>query len=367
MKAIRVLLKRRVKANLSRSIVPCIFLVSTVLVFGSTPFDNSLWAQQAAKSSGPVSWRMTCGTEGGLAYGISGGLSKFIKDNVKNVQILPEPGGTVEGVHLISRGEVIATYGNPSLLEDAYKNTGPFEKKPVGKIKPLHTIYFYPVTMFMIARADKGIQSMDDLAGRKISLGIPAVGLTISSVEVFKALGLWEKVENKWISMADLADSLKAGVVDAVMGWNVADFSAGSAVKEIDLYAKCRVLTISKKQQEIINNLKGFVFRFTPAESVFTQDVGTKQLPGWALWYGFHWASNADPDRVYDIVKAFFEKSQELSKISKSLAVFAQDPKQATIAGISSAPDVPVHPGAARYYKEKGFWQEKWKVGEGAK
>jgi TRAP transporter TAXI family solute receptor len=332
-----------------------IFIITTVQFALSEP---------TTKGSDTHSWRVVCGTEGGLAYGISGGLSKFIRSRVSNVQLLPEPGGTVAGCRLVSRGEVTATYGNPLLLKQAHKNTGPFKEKPLGTRKPLQTIYFYPVTMFIVTKADSGINSLSDLEGKKISLGVPAVGLTSASVELFKDLGLWEKVNNKWISLGDLADSLKGGVVDAVLGWNVGDFAAGGAVKKMDLYAKCRVLTMSNEQMQMVNKSAGLAFRYTPTKSAFSQDIGTEKIPGWALWYGFHWASDADEEAVYRVVKALFEDRSELSKISKAFNLFASDPKEVTVSAISAAPDIPVHPGAAKYYKEIGIWRNNWVNGQ---
>lgn len=332
------------------------FLVVVSLGFG-------VGFSHAASKADKVSWRIICGEEGGLAYGISGGLSKFIGERINNLQILPEPGGTVSGCRLVSRGEAAATYGNPGLLLEAYKSKGPFEKNPLGKVKPLHTIYFYPVTMFMVVRADSNLYKIDDLAGKKISLGTPAVGLTTASVDLFKAWGLWEKVDNRWISMSDFAEALKAGTVDAVLGWTVGDFSAGTTVVQIDLYSKVRVLSLSDSQKKAISKVAGLSYRTTPAKSGFKQNIGVDNIPGWAFWYGFHWASDADQDLVYKTVKAFIEGRKELVKISKAFEVFIADPKEAAVSAISSALEVPVHPGAARYYKESGIWQNTWLEG----
>jgi hypothetical protein len=324
---------------------------------------DSGYAQSRGKSDKPVSWRVICGDEAGLAYGFSGGMSKFLNDRIPNLRLLPEPGGTVLGARLVSRGEAAATYAPQGLLRDGYLSKGAFEKSPLGKVKPLHTIYFYPVTMFIVVRADSNIHKIDDLAGKRVSLGIPAAGLTVAAVDLFKAWGLWDKIQNRWISLTDLADALKAGSVDAVLGWSVGDFSPPTALVQMDLYAKCRVLSISEEQQKIVNKVPGLVFRYTPAKAAFKQDIGVDRIPGFAQWFGFHWGSDVEPDMVYRTVKAFFEGRKDLVKISKAFTVFADDPKNATIAAISSAPDVPVHPGAAKYFKEAGVWQKNWVEG----
>jgi TRAP transporter TAXI family solute receptor len=342
------------------SMLVSILVASVILWFSISP-------SYAASAGDKVSWRVICGEEGGLAYGMSGGLSKFISERVNNLQMLPEPGGTVAGARLVSRGEATATYGNPGLLQEAYAGKGPFEKTPLGKVKPLHTIYFYPVTMFMVVRADSNIHKIDDLAGKKISLGTPAVGLTTASVDLFKAWGLWDKVDNRWISMSDFAEALKAERVDAVLGWTVGDFSAGTTVVQIDLYSKVRVLSLSDAQKKAVPKVVGLSYRTTPAKSGFKQNIGVDAIPGWAFWYGFHWASDADPELVYKTVKAFFDGRKELLKISRAFEVFAADPKDAALSAISSAPEVPVHPGAARYYKEIGIWQKNWVEGSAAR
>ncbi|PKN63063.1 MAG: hypothetical protein CVU57_21375 [Deltaproteobacteria bacterium HGW-Deltaproteobacteria-15] len=312
----------------------------------------------------PVSWRVICGDEAGLAYAISGGLSKFLNDRIPNLKMLPEPGGTVLGARLVSKGEAAATYAHQTLLWEGYHNKGPFQKSPLGKVKPLHTIYFYPVTMFIVTKADSNIRTIDDLAGKRVSLGIPAAGLTTASVDLFKAWGLWDKIQNRWMSLNDLADALKAGNVDAVLGWTVGDFSPPTAVVQMDTYTKCRVLDISDEQKKTIGKVSGLVSRDTPTRAAFKQDIGVDKIPGWALWFGFQWGSDVDAEMVYKSVKSFFEGAQDLAKISKAFEVFAADPKAATIAAISSTPDVPVHPGASKYYKEIGIWQKNWIEGK---
>jgi TRAP transporter TAXI family solute receptor len=217
--------------------------------------------------------------------------------------------------------------------------------------------------MFLVTKREKNMLKMDDLAGKTISVGDPSVGLTTASIQVLKGMGLWDKLESRWISLGNLADALNGDRIDAALGWTVGDFAAGTAVKKMDLYMNCRVLDMNEQQKQVIRKTPGLAFRYTLAKAAFTKDVGMERMPGWALWFGFHWASNKDPELTYQVVKAIFEGRKDLLKISKAFRIFAENPNEVITSAISASPDVPVHPGAARFYKEIGIWKQEWIVG----
>ncbi len=66
---------------------------------------------------------------------------------------------------------------------------------------------------------------------------------------------------------------------------------------------------------------------------------------------------------VYQIIKAWDEHRDELLSMNKGFAEFAEKGIKLTASAIDALPQIPVHPGTARYLKEKGLWKEAWKMG----
>jgi len=65
---------------------------------------------------------------------------------------------------------------------------------------------------------------------------------------------------------------------------------------------------------------------------------------------------------VYRLLKEMINKKDELAKMTEYFSEFAEDPVGLQATAVSTAPDVPVHPGLAKLLKEYGMWRNEWKV-----
>lgn len=268
--------------------------------------------------------------------------------------MLPQAAGTTAGIRMVSRGDVVISYGNSLNIRQAHNNEGPFAKAPAGKLKPLQTLWFYKVSVFMVAKRGSGIKSMDDLVGKKVGVGPPGGGITTLCELLFRSIGMWDKIKPVYLDIAAIPDALARDECDAAHSLTVADFTANPMTKQIDLRFRVNVLTFNKKQGQAINATPGITFSPTPAKAAFTKDVGRDSLDAFSVWYGWHWSPVAKPDMVYDTVKALFENRQKLVDVNRAFKKWAKDAPTIATDVISSVQGVPVHPGAARYYKEIG-------------
>ncbi|MDO8567390.1 MAG: TAXI family TRAP transporter solute-binding subunit, partial [Dehalococcoidales bacterium] len=99
-------------------------------------------------------------------------------------------------------------------------------------------------------------------------------------------------------------------------------------------------------------------------KTLFRQNVGVDNIWQFSSAYGWYFGPNEDADRVYGIVKAWYEHPAELLAISSGFDQFAKLGLEMNVRTIDSMPDIPVHPGVAKYLKEKGVWKSNWKIGE---
>jgi TRAP-type uncharacterized transport system substrate-binding protein len=177
-----------------------------------------------------------------------------------------------------------------------------------------------------------------------------------------KAMGVWDNVKNKYMGAGELPDALRSGIVDAVIGAIAGNLTVPPWTQKIALYNDVVALDMTKDMTAAFKTAPGVAFGYQPNR--FDQDVGVDQIPSLIQYYGYHFGEDTDPAIVYEIVKAWFEHPENLPKIHKSLKYFVEAGKKLAEEGISAAPNAPVHPGAARYYKEIGIWNESWKIGK---
>ena len=92
------------------------------------------------------------------------------------------------------------------------------------------------------------------------------------------------------------------------------------------------------------------------------RSVGPTTLQGVPILFGYNVRSDMPEDVVYKMIKAFYDKRDELVKIEPGFAPMAKDFVGMQVQGINANPQVPVHPGLAKFLKEHKAWNDKWKV-----
>jgi TRAP transporter TAXI family solute receptor len=317
-------------------------IASAVLVFPTA------YAPAAEKK---VEWRVVAGPEGSFGYVCATAWTKFLRDRIKNFALYPEAGPTVKAFRKLAEGNLMATYGNTVLAEQAYTNTGIFEKAPLKGLKPQHALPIVPFTYFMVVDKKSNMHTMDDLVGRNASITTPAHGIFPPAMYVMQTLGLWGKFNQKDMALADLASAMTAGIVESVMMFVSSGVTTAGALREVEARIDMRPLTFTEEQKKKIQALPGI--DFTEAKNVF-KEVKQDKIPGWTYYYGWYFSPKADPKIVYQIVKTTYEGRKELVKADIGFTPWSERPKELLKAAFARTPNVPIHAGAAKFYKEIG-------------
>lgn len=308
---------------------------------------------------------MGCGPASAAGYPAGVALANFLNKKVPDIKLIPIELGSTAAMRRLSTGEMDTTYGNAYDMVGVYTNTGAFEKQPMQDgTQPYQAIWFWPVIQFMVTRTDTNIYSYDDLKGKNISLGSPKEGLYAFGKAAFNALGLVSEWNEKIVSPEDRSQVLGTKSVDAITAVCVAHNTLAGHTMELELYNKLRALKMTKEQEQIIDKTPGFSFTYVPGK-LFKNDMGMEQIPAVANAYGWCFSRKTSADAVYKFVKGCFENAAELKELARTFESFSSNPKEVVLAGLKSTSTiVPVHPGAARYYKEIGLWQESWIEGK---
>ncbi len=253
--------------------------------------------------------------------------------------------GSVNNVNGIHSGLFDSGFSQSDVAYWAYTGTGVFDgQEPMEQLRAIAALY--PEHIHLVARADAGIDSVDDLAGRRVSLDEPGSGTYVDALIILDAYGLSEQdIEAAYMKPGPAADALRDGQLDAF--FIVAGYPTG-AVLDLASSADITLVPIAGDPAAQIIEAYGFFSADPiPAGTYDGIDQDTETL---AL--GAQWITSAEQDEalVYEITRALWnDNTRRLLDVGhgKGTAVTLDT----ALTGIG----IPLHPGAARFYREAGL------------
>ncbi|MBS0327215.1 MAG: TAXI family TRAP transporter solute-binding subunit [Proteobacteria bacterium] len=285
---------------------------------------------------------LTGGTSGvyyPLGVALGGVIGKSLPDAKTSVQATK---ASVENLNLLEagRGEIAFTLGDS--LTDAWNgNADAGFKAPLKKLRGVAAIY--PNYIQIVARADSGIRSLADLKGKKISVGAPKSGTELNARVILGAAGLsykdFSRVE--YLPFGESVELMKNRQLDATLQ------SAGLGVSSLRDLASSVPIVIVPIPEEIIKkaNNPAYLPGIVPAHTYEgqTEAVPTAIVPNFLVT-----RADLSDDIVYAMTKALWTHLPELVAAHAAAKAIVLEH---ALAGMP----VPLHPGAARYYKEVGL------------
>lgn len=288
------------------------------------------------------------GQVGGHYYVLGGGLAKVISDHVPNVQVTAElTAASIDNLKFLRAGQVDLGLALGPSVADAYRGEGPFRE--FGRV-PVRTLaVLYTQGMHVVTLARHGIHRVADLRGRVVSTQNPGSGTEVIALRMLQAAGLDpdRDLVRERLGPAQSADALKDGKVEAFF------FSSGAPtpiVMELaaTLGAEMRLVP-SDDLLPVLQHIYGaaqFPVSVIPARSYPGQQDEVPTVGSATLLVVDEKMSEA---LAYEITRAIFEHIAELAAIHPIV-------KTLTAEGAATGSPVPFHPGAIRYYRERGAW-----------
>jgi uncharacterized protein len=292
---------------------------------------------------------VTIGTGGvtGVYYAVGGAVCRLMNKDRQKTGIrcsVESTGGSVFNVNAIKSGELDFGMTQSDVEFNAIKGQGQFKDATVSDLRAVYSVHAEPFTV--LARKEAGVTKFDEFRGKRFNVGNPGSGTRASMEQLLAEMG-WKQ------SDFSLASELKADEQGPALCDNKIDgfyYGVGHPSAAIqDPTTTCGAKLISLSGPAIESLLKKF-----PYYSVATIPGGMyANNPNPTTTYGVRailvTSAKQPEDVVYNLVKATFDNFDEFKKLHPAFATL--DAKEMVKAGISS----PLHPGAAKYYKEKGW------------
>ena len=286
---------------------------------------------------------LASGSPGGVYYPLGGGMAVVIQKTTDLRCAAESTGASVENCRLVGARESDMGMVMGSIAYKAVEGQQPFEKK-----FPLVTLFqMYPAPEHIVTVSGKGIKSIKDLKGKKVSIDVPGSGCAVMAKAILEEYGfnLEKDLTIANLSQSESVQALKDGIVDAVF-FNFA--YPGSAV--LDLAATRDIVLVPVERDmadKIVKKYPYYVKITIPAKTYPKADYDVLCLGDSNVLIA---NKQMEEGVAYQIVKAIFENVDKGKWALVNIHPIASQltPKNAVISPIE------LHPGAIKYFKEVG-------------
>ncbi|MCL5808713.1 MAG: TAXI family TRAP transporter solute-binding subunit [Deltaproteobacteria bacterium] len=296
----------------------------------------------SAVAAADVKMVLATGGTAGTYYPFGGAMAKIWNSKIPGMNVTAQAtGASVENVRLVNRKEAELAIVQSDTIDFAFNAKEAFKEK-LTKMAVLAVLY--PEVIQVVVRGDSKIDSFDDLKGMKIGVGAPGSGTEANFRQLSDGYGIKkEDVKAQYLSFAESAEQFKDKHIDAFI---VTAGIPNAAIMDIGTQHSVRIINIADNKAAAITKKYPFLSSFTiPANTYKNQTSPVKTVAVNAVLIA---STDVKADVAYSIVKSLFEGQNELA------AAHAKG-KELNLKTASTGVSIPFHPGAVKYYKEKGL------------
>ncbi len=326
--------------NRARWRLPAIAVVAVVAV--------SVWVP-AALSAPTVRLSIVTGTTGGVYFPLGGGLAQLISRHIPNVQATAEvTPASADNIRLIDRrptdtiGFVLA-----DTAVDAPTAAGPFRTNPgrpisIQTLTPIYNNFNHLVTL-----DGSGISTVADIKGKRVSLGPPGSGTEVTALRFLEAAGIDPERDfrRERLGPAESADAMKDRRLDAFF------WSGGLPTSSVlDLATtpgiRIRLVPLDSLLPALQRKYGALYFKAVIQKDYYPGSPLDIPTVGVANLIIAH--RDFDANLAYQITKLIYERRGDLALVHKEAT-------NITLIGVRGRSPLPFHPGAIRYFRERGI------------
>jgi len=254
--------------------------------------------------------------------------------------------GSVDNVNAISSGLRDSGFAQSDVAYWAFTGTGTMDgQPPAEKLRAIAALF--PEHIHLVALADSGINSVADLAGKRVSLDEPGSGTRVDAILILEAYGLsTDSVTAESLKPDAASDALRNGQIDAF--FFVGGYPTG-AIVELASSVDVKLVPIDGEGAAALTEEFGFFSVSDIPDGTYEGVAATTTVAVGAQWIT---SSDEDEELIYQITAALWnDNTRRLLDVGHAKG--ASINKETALDGIG----IPLHPGAERFYREAGLLQ----------
>jgi TRAP transporter TAXI family solute receptor len=292
------------------------------------------------------------GGTAGAYYPLGGLMAQILTDRVPEVVVTVQTsGGSVANCNLMKDRQVESAISQNNVTNSAYEGKDQFAAgKPVKNLRFVASLF--REIIHVVARADSGIKSLKDIKGKRLIPGDRGSGTEVDTLNILAAMGLTYKdfAGVDWVPYTGMVQRLQDKQMDVAfltVGW------PASAVTELAMATEIVLVPIEEEMRDKLTKMYSFYTKAVIPKGTYKgmkQDVPT--ITTTAQWL---MDEQVPADLVYKLTMALWEKGKDgLSGADVMGKVYARG-RDVQLKTALDGMGIPLHPGAARYYKEIGL------------
>lgn len=289
---------------------------------------------------------ITIGTGGqtGVYYVVGQSVCKLVNRGTDLKCTAPSTGGSVANVNAIQAGDQDMGVAQSDVQYKAFKGEDPWAGQPFDKLRAVFAVHPEPITV--VARKDANIASFDDLKGKRVNVGNPGSGTRETLEAIMEAKG-WTMDDFSLASelkSAEQAAALCDNKVDAIF------FTVGhpaGTIQEATTACESNLVPVTGPEIDKLVEENSYYSKATIPGGLYAGNDNETETFG--VRATFVTSADVPEDVVYNVVKSVFDNFDRFKGLHPAFANL--EPEDMISAGLSA----PLHPGAEKYYKEKGW------------
>ena len=283
----------------------------------------------------------TTGGEAGTYYAFGSVLAQYVSNN-SDISVTAITGnGSQANVEDMDAGDVQLGFCQSDVMSYAYNGTNLFED--LGKIDSFSVVAALYMEQVQIVTTNPDIKTVADLKGKSVSIGARGSGVYFNALDVLGVYGLTEDdIKPVYQSFGDSAESLKDKKIDAAF---IVAGAPTTAITDLSTSGPVYLVSIDDEHiDELLAKSPYYTAYTVPADTYgMPEDVQTVAVAAVVLA-----RNDVSEDAIYTFTSTIFDNMDAIAEQHGTGA-------ELSLEFASSITDVPYHPGAAKYFAEKGF------------
>lgn len=269
-------------------------------------------------------------------------------------------GGDPQNIRTFDQGEIDGYSAGEYIMASALNESPPFEESPVDSF-PQQGFGIQSINIYWVAIDGTGIETTDDLIGRDVWAFPPAWGFRALLEDILTQQGTWSDIEPNVVDvgLGDVASAIEEGTIEALPAYTTNFSILPSWAVEVDSRAELHLVEQTDSYIEAVQNTSGTSHVEIDLNG-WEQDLGADTADTWSQAYQLYFGGGVDAAAVKEIMETCHEHSDAIRESQRGYL------DQSNIENMTFPVNdqLPVHPGAAEFYKENDAWNDAWSEGE---
>lgn len=334
---------------------------------GCTSSQSSNGGSGGSNSHGSDSGGGSNGGATSISVGIpsasttTGKSSNAFQRVVQNVSPDTEPAGTVQwnsqetggdppSIRQYNQGNVQALTAGNFIVASAMQDLPPFEQRPVESV-PQQAFKIASLHLHVVAVDGSGIETTDDLVGKKFWPLPPSWGLRQQVETIFENAGMWSDLEPNVVNAdtGDVAGAIEEERIDAIVAYGSGFQNLPGWATEVDARANLHAVQVGDQLKQGIEATRGTNYKDIEVYG-WEQDMGSDTVGSFPSDFQFFFGTDISRDVGYELAKISHEN---VAAIQESQPAYRDHSDPAAMAEVY-IDDLPVHPGVYDFLEDEG-------------